>query len=228
MISDDFGLSAGFSAEDNLHDSLYAARDVFNSELFGDVLPQSVITLQRKNGSYGYFSAKQFGATKIDKTRDEIALNPVHFGDRSLMECLATLAHEMVHQYQFYNGNPGRGSYHNKEWARMMTSIGLQSTDTGEPSGKSTGDKVTQIIIPDGPFELVAKLLIESGFALEWFDRAQLLRAELVKEVQVKPSKSGKRVKYVCPRTDCRVNVLSGHNTMVDCHHHKDLLIPEQ
>ena len=33
------------SADDNLHDALYAARDVLNTELFGDVLPPSVITL---------------------------------------------------------------------------------------------------------------------------------------------------------------------------------------
>ena len=216
------------SADDNLHDALYAARDVLNTELFGDVLPPSVITLQRKNRSYGFFAAQQYGTTQGNETRDEIALNPIYFSERSLIDCLAELAHGMVHHYQFHNGKPGRGSYHNKEWARMMKSIGLQPTSTGDASGKPTGDKMTQIVIPGGPFENVANLLIESGFALEWYDRAEILRAEFKKQEQSKPSKSGKRVKYVCPLPDCKQYGLSGFDASISCTIHNKPLIPEQ
>ena len=209
-------------ADDNLHDALYAARDVFNAELFGDRLPSSVITLQRKNRSYGYFAAQQYGAKNKQKTRDEIALN--HF----MGQCLGTLAHEMVHQYQCHNGTPGRGSYHNKEWAAMMKSIGLQPTSTGDASGKPTGDKMTQMVIPGGPFETVANLLIQSGFALEWYDRAEILRAELMKEEQAKPSKSGKRVKYVCPIEGCKEYGLSGFDASISCTIHSTPLLPKQ
>jgi len=216
------------NAEDNLHEYLYAARDVFNTELFGDALPLCVITLQRKNRSYGYFAAQQFGSKDFEETRDEIALNPVHFNNRSLIECLATLAHEMVHQYQFHNGTPGRGPYHNKEWAGMMSSIGLQSTSTGDETGKPTGDKVTQIIVPGGPFETVANLLIESGFALDWYDRTEILRAELEEKEQSKPSRSGIRVKYVCPDETCKQYSLSGIDAEIACVRHDAQLVPEQ
>lgn len=47
------------NAEDNLYEHLYAAREIFNTELFGDALPLCVITLQRKNRSYGYFAAQR-------------------------------------------------------------------------------------------------------------------------------------------------------------------------
>jgi len=216
------------NAEDNLYEHLYAAREIFNTELFGDALPLCVITLQRKNRSYGYFAAQQFGSKDLEETRDEIALNPVHFKERSLIECLATLAHEMVHQYQFYNGAPGRGPYHNKEWAGMMSAIGLQSTSTGDQAGKSTGDKVTQIIIPGGPFEKVANLLIESGFALDWHDRTETLRAALEEKEQSKPSRSGIRVKYVCPDETCKQYSLSGFDAEIACVRHDAQLIPEQ
>ncbi len=53
---------------------------------------------------------------------------------------LATLAHEMVHLWQHHFGKPGRGRYHNKEWAEKMKSIGLQPTTTGKDDGAETGD----------------------------------------------------------------------------------------
>ena len=48
---------------------------------------------------------------------DEIALNPRYFQCARSTEVLATLAHEMAHLWQHHHGKPGRGRYHNQEWA---------------------------------------------------------------------------------------------------------------
>jgi hypothetical protein len=90
---------------------------------------------------YGYFCADRFDRTD-GQVADEIALNPSHFRNRPVMEVLGTLAHEMVHLWQHHHGKPGRGRYHNREWAAFMKRIGLQPTSTGEEGGKETGDRV--------------------------------------------------------------------------------------
>jgi hypothetical protein len=46
-----------------------------------------------------------------------------------------------------------RRNYHNKEWAVKMREVGLIPTDTGQPGGKDTGQKVTHVIEPGGRFE---------------------------------------------------------------------------
>ena len=214
------------SSASGLYDSLYAAHDEFNLQCFGNRLPVPVITLQRNRGSYGHFSAQQFGLRTGNETGDEIALNPVYFGSRPLTSCLGTLVHEMSHQYQLYYGVPGRRGYHNREWAKIMKSVGLQSTPTGDPSGKPTGDRVTQIVIPGGLFEQTAALLVNSGFALDWYDRAQVLRAEQETSEKSKASRSGKRVKYSCPI--CGSNMWASHGAQFDCHIHKVLALPQE
>ena len=46
---------------------------VFNSELFGDTLPDCLITMQRQAHCCGYFSADQFTSPNGQATTDEIA-----------------------------------------------------------------------------------------------------------------------------------------------------------
>jgi hypothetical protein len=49
---------------------------------------------------------------------------------------LSTLVHEQAHLWQHHFGKPGRGRYHNREWAAKMVEIGLIPSATGEPGGK--------------------------------------------------------------------------------------------
>lgn len=183
------------------YEQLQYAYERLNTQLFSGDLPNALITLQRRRRTYGFFAANRF--LKEDGTAtDEIALNPAHFRDRPLSEVLATLAHEMVHLWQQHFGTPGRGRYHNKEWAEKMKQVGLQPTDTGEEGGKETGDKVHHIIAPKGPFDRTVKRLEARGFTLTWMENPRLEAAAEGTEEEKAPkekSKSGKRVRYDCP-----------------------------
>ena len=56
--------------------------------------------------------------------------------------------------------------YHNKEWAAKMREIGLMPTDTGQPGGKDTGQKVTHFIEPGGRFEQACTAYLATGAAI--------------------------------------------------------------
>jgi hypothetical protein len=95
------------------YDSFDQAFNYFNVELFGGELPPCLITLQRRAGSYGYYSAKRFETRDADGETDEIALNPATFKGRTDQDILSVLVHEMVHHWQDHRGKPSRNGYHN-------------------------------------------------------------------------------------------------------------------
>jgi hypothetical protein len=105
------------------YDQFQEAYAYFNRVLFEGQLPNCLITLQRNKRSYGYFCGDRFGRADGLVT-DEIALNPRYFHVRPVADVLSTLVHEMEHLWQHHCGKPGRGSYHNKEWAQRMKAIG--------------------------------------------------------------------------------------------------------
>src|SRR5689334_880400 len=133
--------------------SLTTVYDYFNTKLFAGSLPPCLITIQRHKGSYGYFSGERFAnAADPMHVTDEIALNPLHFANRSRVEVLATLAHEMVHLWQHHFGDKPRRGYHDRQWAGKMLTIGLTPTTAGEPGGRMIGQKVTHLIDENGAF----------------------------------------------------------------------------
>ncbi|PUB88038.1 MAG: sprT domain-containing protein [gamma proteobacterium symbiont of Ctena orbiculata] len=207
------------------------AYDILNKHLFSGELPDCLITLQRRKRSYGYFCGNRFGR-EDGKVTDEIALNPSHFRERPLKEVLATLAHEMVHLWQHHYGKPGRGRYHNRQWADKMKSIGLQPTDTGEEGGKETGDSVHHIVVPGGPFDKVAKTLLSRGFKITWIEQPRLTPATSDETGEnaspQKESKSGKRVKYVCPKEECTQVLWAKHDARFHCTDHMTAMIPSE
>lgn len=150
---------------------LQRAYDFFNDRLFSGRLPYCLITLQREKHTRGYFSSRRFVGRKDGAYTDEIAMNPSYFGIRSIVESLSTLVHEMTHLDQQHHGKPGRGRYHNKEWADLMIGIGLHPSNTGKPGGKMTGDQMTHYIIEGGAFDLACQELITQNFTLSWIDR---------------------------------------------------------
>lgn len=219
------------------YDPLQHAFQHFNFAIFDGELPHALITLQRKGRSYGFFSSRRM--TRADgKTCDEIALNPRHFKERSDLETLSTLLHEMVHLWQTYFGKPGRGNYHNREWAEKMKHVGLYPSQTGEPGGKETGEPMTHYILEDGAFMKHAKELIAGGFKIIWSDAIRERRkpatptapvlvdvegAEMT-TVEEPESKSGKRVKYTCPV--CKLNAWSRHDAGLKCAEHDAIMLP--
>lgn len=152
------------------YNELQLAYDTFNAKLFDGLLPECLITLQRENRTYGYFSSERFANRHGAKT-DEIALNPSYFAVVPLIETMQTLAHEMAHLWQFHLGTPGRGRYHNTEWADKMEAIGLMPSSTGKPGGKRTGDCMADYPIEGGRFIEVCSQLLTQDFRISWYDR---------------------------------------------------------
>ncbi|GEP60433.1 SprT-like domain-containing protein [Reyranella soli] len=187
------------------YDRLQQAYDHFNKALFEGTLPNALFTFHRRKGSYGYFAAAKF-QWDDGKAADEIALNPARFHDRPIKETLSTIVHEMVHLWQHHHGEPGRGRYHNAEWAEKMRAIGLQPADTGEEGGKETGERVDHFIIENGPFDTAAGKLIAKDFMIVWKE-VPGLATSAKGDGEAQPStnpKGGKRVRYCCPDCDLK------------------------
>jgi predicted SprT family Zn-dependent metalloprotease len=181
----------------------------FNARLFAGRLPDCLITMQRRNRTYGYFAGRRFSTRDGVEVTDEIALNPSRFAECSTEETLATLVREMVHLQQAHFGTPSRPGYHNREWAAMMRAVGLIPT-TGEPGGKQTGQQVGHCIEPGGLFAVAcAELVEEHGFTVPYVE----LWDEAEREAREK--KAASKTKYTCP--SCGVNAWAKPETSLIC-----------
>jgi hypothetical protein len=187
-------------------DSAYA---YFNDELFDGILPNCLITLQRKSRAYGYFTGGRFITEDGKEVTDEIALNPSHFHTRPVEDVLSTLVHEMIHLMQHHFGKPPRSCYHNKEWAKKMCEIGLIPSHTGEPGGRQTGQNMTHYIKQGGLFDVKCKALIADGYTLPYIERLE------EREAIAKLQKGASKTKYSCP--DCSVNAWAKPGTRLIC-----------
>jgi len=152
------------------YSELQTAYDMFNLRLFDGQLPECLITLQRAKNTCGYFSAERFSDVTGRKS-DEIAMNPSYFAVVPLVEIMQTLVHEQCHVWQHHNGTPGRGRYHNTEWADKMEAIGLMPSSTGQPGGKRTGDNMADYPIDGGLFLDACNELFTQDFKISWYDR---------------------------------------------------------
>jgi hypothetical protein len=140
----------------------------FNKTLFASRLPACVITLHRKKGAFGYFWGDTWSERNGQHLTDEIALNPESFRERTTTEVLSTLVHEMCHLQQHHFGKPSRSGYHNKEWGRMMEAVGLIPSETGQPGGRKTGQRMTHYIAEGDKFARSCASLIDKGFSIPW------------------------------------------------------------
>lgn len=174
------------------HERLGIAFDWFNDRLFDGQLPPCLVTLQRRGHVRGYFWRGAYSARRGERQADEIALNPDTFHGRTDREVMSTLVHEMVHQWQAYNGKPGRRGYHNRAWAAKMEAVGLCPSTTGQPGGARTGERVTHYILEGGPFDVTWEELSHTGFRLDW------------ETTRYAPT-TWRKVKYACP--DCGLSV---------------------
>lgn len=196
------------------YDALQQAYDHFNWALFDGKLPNCLITLQRRARTYGYFSHKRFRKGDGHKA-DEIALNPAHFQGHSCMETLATLVHEQVHLWQAHYGEPGRGRYHNREWADKMKTIGLQPSDSGVEGGRETGDSMRHYVIAGGPFEAEAKRLLSQGFEITWTENKRPSGPPSEGSADEPEKKGSTRMKFTCPL--CQLNAWAKHDASLIC-----------
>jgi SprT-like family len=220
--------AGGKSPTPETYGQFQTAYDYLNSELFENKLPRCLITLQRQRSSYGYFSADRFGRKDGERT-DEIALNPKHLASRPVEDSLSTLAHEMKHLEQQHFGTPGRGRYHNKEWAGMMEAIGLIPSDTGKEGGKRTGDAVSRYIKPGGRFALAVEKLLAAGFEITWREVAASRSPTPTPGAEGSEGRgegaSGKRTKFTCPVVGCQ-NAWAKPSASLTCAIHQKQMLP--
>jgi hypothetical protein len=187
---------------------LNRAYDFFNKRLFGGRLPRCLITMQRKNSTYGYFAGDRFGSSDSGETIDEIALNPSHFAQRSTAQVLSTLVHEMVHLWQHHHGKPSRNGYHNKQWAAKMRAVGLVPSSTGEVGGKETGQALSHYIEPGGAFNIAYAILARRGLF-------RVSYVELWDDEAARKMKSASKTRFTCPT--CAANAWGKPTLHVIC-----------
>lgn len=201
--------------------ALQSAFDHFNAELFDGKLPAALITTARKRGARGYFHAEVFAerddnASRLDavtkddaKRLDEIAMNPDHFHGRTVREILSTLVHEMAHHWQQHFGKPGKGAYHNKEWADKMRALGLPPVSK---NGKGTGTCVSHDI--------------EDGAAFDKsFARLEQVKIDWGSLPRMKPAAAQTRKKFVCP--SCEQGVWGTNKNALKCGHCDEEMEPQ-
>ena len=137
----------------------------FNQALFLGVLQPVLLNFSRAANTFGFFAPLRWESN--GETTHEISLNPAYLRHREPRAVVSTLVHEMVHAFQAQFGKPGRGGYHNQEWADKMEAIGLMPSSTAAPGGKRTGDRVSHYIIEGGPFAR-AFAAMPQEFLLPW------------------------------------------------------------
>jgi hypothetical protein len=185
---------------------MQAAFGHFNAELFGGALCDVFIVLQRRAHSCGHFAPNRFAHRTKEGKQHELSLNPDAFYGVSDKEICQTLCHEMAHLEQHMRGKPSANAYHNAEWALIMKTIGLMPSNTGKPGGKETGQKMSDYILPDGPFELAFDKLAATGW------RLNLQSAPRAGKKGGGPSSKSK---FTCP--NCQQNVWGKPDVRVRC-----------
>ncbi len=185
-----------------------AAYDYFNHKLFRKALCPCLLVFRegKKKGAsmvLGHFAPNRW--TKGKAACHEISLNPeaLHL---PFPETMSTLVHEMVHQWQHDHGDPPRAGYHNREWAAKMNEVGLVPSDTGQPGGKQTGQRMDHYIEPAGAFKEAIDVM-PAKLQLPWITGGVTGEA--------KPKKDRNKVKYLCE--ECAINIWGKPGLHVIC-----------
>jgi hypothetical protein len=156
-----------------IYDFLTQVCTAINTECFGSELPEVLLTVKGKGRVFGYYKQKAF-ISHDGEIVDEIAVNPAYFATHGFKELLQTLAHEMCHQWQYKHGTPSIRSYHNKEFAEKMKSIGLIPSTTGKEGGKETGQNMADYMAETGLLPDLFHKLESNGVFIPWYERLSL------------------------------------------------------
>jgi hypothetical protein len=181
------------------YNSYNLAFDYFNRELFAGGLSPCLLNFSRKARAAGFFSPESWSRREGGTTAHEISLNPDVLA-REPVEIMGTLVHEMVHLWQQEHGPPSRSTYHNTEWAGKMEEVGLMPSNTGQPGGKRTGQRMTHYVIEGGPFQRAFAAMPPESL-LPWISGRPAGRGG---PVRPGPDRQDK-VTYGCPGCQARV-----------------------
>jgi hypothetical protein len=111
----------------------------FNREFFADRLPLSFLRFEpSRSTTLGHYLR---GRNSVGALH-EINLNTLHL-DRPLYEVLATLLHEMTHEWQDLFGRSSKRGYHNREFTAKCQALGIPSGTPIRlwPCSDSTGSR---------------------------------------------------------------------------------------
>jgi hypothetical protein len=153
-----------------IYDFLTQVCNAINKECFSSELPEVLLTVKGKGRVFGYYKKQAF-ISHDGKIVDEIAVNPAYFATHGFKELLQTLAHEMCHQWQYTCGTPSIRSYHNREFADKMKSIGLMPSTTGKEGGAETGQNMADYMAETGFLPDLYKRLKSEGVIIPWYER---------------------------------------------------------
>jgi hypothetical protein len=225
--------------------SLQQAFNWLNDELFEGKLPAVMLTLSRNNNILGgFFTPKRWYNEEGDAV-GEIAINANCLKTSGVVRAMTVLCHEMVHLWQYSFGKPGRGGYHNQQWAAKCKEIGLRPFGI---DGKEVGQAIDTDLVKGGKAEKVIADMPED-YTLPWMTEPmdnptppgmeeggqgggqggpgkgqggapsgqEGPREQGGPEAPV-PKRAGSRVKYTCPA--CGFNLWGksgGHFECLDC-----------
>lgn len=131
-----------------LQAALQAAFNAINRDFYNSELEKVIITTKegRKKSAYGWIEVNK-NWQQNGKERHEINISVDFLGERTVVETITTLMHEMAHLYNIQHGikdTTRSGLYHNKEFKKAAEAHGLmvfQMNQTGwsrtEPSGNT-------------------------------------------------------------------------------------------
>jgi ribosomal protein S27AE len=220
-------ISASATPTAEMYAPLQAAFDFFNHQFFDGELPSCLLSLgeaqPRVIAHYQPDAFVSLGGEKI--YTDEIAFNPAHLS-REAELTLSTLVHEMTHAWRHRaKGKPATRGYHDKAWAEKMLSMGLKPFAVNNPA-KMTGHKVSHNIQPGGRFQLAARELLDSGWAIGWAGARHAETPTALKkdkgeddgdgtEGENPEQKRQTRAKYICP--ECGQNAWAAHSARLIC-----------
>lgn len=197
-----------------------------NEKLFEDKLPAPMIVFTRNPKIMGgYYAHKKWFSAEDGSGVDEIAINANTMVEGDEIQLLQVLVHELVHQWQQHFGEPGRGGYHNREWADKCLEIGLKPMAVDQPDCE-TGDKIDTVLIKGGKAMIVLANMPEDisiPFYAEVLgnpdpDTPQQKAKDEDKDTPVPQPKSGQKIKYTCPGCGFNLWGKSGGRFMcMDC-----------
>lgn len=131
---------------------LEKAFNILNAELFDNSLPAPIITVQSTPRAYGHYTTCDVWSLTNGEGKREINLGAGTL-DRPIENILATLLHEMVHEYNdlilHEQDTSNRGVYHNSVFRREAEAHGL-TVERSEKYGwtiTSPGDRLLDLIL---------------------------------------------------------------------------------
>lgn len=179
---------------------LEKAFDLVNEKYFESALSKSIITIQSTPRAYGHFTTKKIWK---DDRRERYEINlGAETVNRPIEEVIATLIHEMVHQYCAENeikDTSRGGTYHNKRFKQEAEKRGLRIT-----YNYRIGFSITE----------PSEDLLAFVQSTKWLEQIPWHRQTRIEQPDVTESTSSTR-KYQC--TECGMSVRATKEVYIIC-----------